>query len=569
MTTFFRKSLLVLPFMLVQAAALLAQSYADGLAAVQLKEWDKAIGVFSALAQADAADQNARLSLGTAYMAKGQKEQALSAFKAAFDAKPEGALAHVATGRILLLDNKAADAEKSFEKATRTARKDMNAWRHVGESYWFYIAPGDNRPNLTRAEQYLKGGLDVNSKDFQTLMSLGFTYKEIGNGGASATYYEQASLVEPKNPLPLLMLGRVYRIAKQFDRAIDYFDKAIALNPRYTAALRSKAEYLFISRKWERATQAYKDLVNNGDAVTIEDEMQLANCLFITKDCKGCSDLVEKILKKDGSKNYLRRLQAYCDYENGEYQRGLDILNSYFQNVTPDKILPSDYEYLGKLQLKTKSDSTVALQNLAKSIEVDSARARWALYEEISNIQYVRKDYCASAASMQMYLDSVPSPTATNFYNLGLRNYFCGDSISYVKALAAFTRVTEINANAPIGWLWRAKSAAKFDPTPEQIEANPDLAAEYGKATESWENYTQRAEADKEKNKKDLLAAYGYLSYVYFVKKDAEKFNAVTAKWTALDPANTTIKEMQDAFGKDVPADPKMPNGGSDGNKKN
>lgn len=566
MTTFFKKALLLPTILFVHAAALMAQSYADGLAAVQLKDWDKAIGIFSAIAQADATDQNARLSLGNVYLAQGKKDQAMSTFKAAFDAKPEGSLALVANGRVLLLENRAAEAEKQFDKATRSARKDMNAWRHVGESYWFYVAPGDNRPNLTRAEQYLKNAQDVNSKDFQTLMSLGFTYKELGNGGSAATYYEYAALVEPKNPLPQLMLGRVYRIAKQFDRSIEYFDKAIALNPRYSPALRSKAEYLFISRKWERATQAYKDLVNNGDAVTIDDEMQLANCLYITKDCKGCSELVEKILKKDGSKNYLRRLQAYCDYDNGEYQRGLELLNSYFQNVTPDKILPSDYEYLGKLMLKTKGDTLVAIKNLAKSVEVDSSHARWPVYEEISNLHYVRKEYCLSAAAMQTYLDSVPSPTATNYYNLGLRNYFCGDSLSYVNALAAFTKVTEINPNAPIGWLWRAKTAAKFDPTPEQIEADPEKAKEYGKATESWEKYTEKAETDKERNKKDLLTAYNYLSYVYFVKKDAEKFNAVTAKWAELDPANTTIKEMQDAFGKDMP-DPVKP--GPDGNKRN
>ena len=58
MTTFFKKALLLLTILFVHAAALMAQSYADGLAAVQLKDWDKAIGIFSAIAQADAADQD-------------------------------------------------------------------------------------------------------------------------------------------------------------------------------------------------------------------------------------------------------------------------------------------------------------------------------------------------------------------------------------------------------------------------------------------------------------------------------------------------------------------------------
>ena len=72
--------------------------------------------------------------------------------------------------------------------------------------------------------------------------------------------------------------------------------------------------------------------------------MQLANCYYLTKDCVNCSELVEKILKKDPTKNYLRRLQDYCDFENGQYIRGLKTLDDYFKIVPADKILPSDYE---------------------------------------------------------------------------------------------------------------------------------------------------------------------------------------------------------------------------------
>lgn len=572
MTTLFKKVFLLLSVVFAQAAAVAAQSYTDGLTAMQLEEWDKAIGIFTGLTKANAADQNAWLSLGNAYLAKGDKAQALAAFKSAYEAKPEGAMAFVANGRVLLLENKAADADKQFEKASRAARKDMNAWRQIGESYFFYVAPGDKRPNLTRAEQLLKNAVDVNSKDFQTLMSLGYAYKEMGNGGPAAQYYEYAAMVEPKNPLAPLMLGKVYRAAKQSDRAVEYFDKAIALNPRYTPALRAKAEHLYFSRKWEKATQAYKDLVNNGDAVVIEDEMQLANSLFITKDCKGVSELVEKILKKDGSKNYLRRLQAYCDYENGEYQRGLTVLNSYFTSVPADKILPSDYEYLGKLQLKTQGDTAVAIANLEKAIAMDTTRGRWPLYEEISNLHYARKDYCGSATALQMYLDSVPKPTATNYFNLGIRHYYCpNDSLNYEKAAAAFAMVTEMNATAGIGWLWRAKTAAKFDPTQEEITADPNKAKEYGKAREFWEKYVEIAAADKEKNKKDLITGYQYLAYVYFVNNEADKFNATTASWLELEPENATIKEMQAAFGTEAMPNGNTPSpgGNGDGNKRN
>ena len=62
------------------------------------------------------------------------------------------------------------------------------------------------------------------------------------------------------------------------------------------------------------------------------------------------------------------------------------------------------------------------------------------------------------------------------------------------------------------------------------------------------------AETDKEKNKKDLLKAYQYLAYCYFVKVEADKFTPVMDKWQGLetDPNQTkTIIEMRDAFGKE------------------
>ncbi len=76
-------------------------------------------------------------------------------------------------------------------------------------------------------------------------------------------------------------------------------NKAIEVLPKFSPALRTKAEKLFLAHRWAEAMKAYEDLVNNGDEVTIEDEMQLANSYYINHKCQECSELVDKILKKD------------------------------------------------------------------------------------------------------------------------------------------------------------------------------------------------------------------------------------------------------------------------------
>jgi tetratricopeptide (TPR) repeat protein len=549
MTNFLKKALFLATVLLAQNA--FGQSHAAGLEAMQLENWDKAISVFSGLTKADPSDQSAFLSLGNAYLAKGDKEKAKANFQAAYDVKNDASLGYVANGRLLLLQNNMVEAEKQFARAIRSAKKDMTTRRQIGESFFYYIEPGAKKPKLEKAEAYFKEALEVSSKDFALQMSMGAAYREMSSGGPAAQHYEFASNLEPQNPLPKLMLARVYRIAKVPEKPLQFYNKAIELAPNYTLALRGKAEYLFfVLYKYEDATKAYKALVDNGAEVTIEDEMQLANCYYIIKDCQSCSDLVEKILKKDPSKNYLRRLQAYCDFENGNYAKGLKILDEYFKIVTPDKILPSDYEYHAKFLIQTKGDTTQAIKDYKKVIEMDSSK--WTLYEDIDKLEWTRRDYCGALTVFKLYMDSVETPRATDWYNLGLRHYFCkDDSMNFKNAEMAFAKVTEINSAAPIGWLWAAKSAEKLDPSPDSIAIKPELANEYGKALGYYEKYAEVAELETEKNKSDLLKAYNYMAYVYFVKGTSEPFKVVMDKWQALetDPAQLqTITEMRKAF---------------------
>lgn len=570
MTTLLKKTLLLAGIVYAQFAA--AQTASDGMTAMQLKEWDSAVNIYTALSKAQPGDQDILLSLGNAYIAAGDNAKAAETFKAAFDAKSDGALAYVALARQELLQNNIANTEKLLKKAGKTARKDMVARRQIGETYLYFIAPGSKRPNLTSAERLLKAAVDVNGKDYETLMALAFCYKEMPNGGLSAQYYEYAEAREPKNPLPKLMIGKVYKAAKVPNKPIMYFDKAIAVQPDYTPALRAKAELLYFSNKWEAATVALKDLVNNGADVTVEDEMLLANALYITHDCKGVSDLVEKILAKDGSKNYLRRLQAYCDYENGDFARGLKILDDYFKVVTPDKILPSDYEYHGNLLIKLESDTAAAIADYRKAMELDTTGQRWKLNRNIAELLYAQRDMCNAAIAYETLFDSLPdtdSNYATFLYYFGNAQQYCKeDSLRYVKAEQTFKRITEKIPEAMIGWTSAAYAAAQQDPSQSEIAADPSLATKYGKARAYYETIVVLGqEKDPVKNKKYILDACNYLAYCYFVKKEEANFLKITETWLKFesDPEQVqVITEMKEAFGKEEPALP----GGSGGNKK-
>ncbi|MBK8555347.1 MAG: tetratricopeptide repeat protein [Lewinellaceae bacterium] len=451
MTNLLKNVLLLLA--VCTAPQLIAQTYSDALVAMQFKDWDKAAGILDKLAKANPQDQDVWLSLGSVHMAKGEKDLAMKAYEGLSQNNGDGAKALVNNGRVSMLRNDMVEADKQFDKAARAGKKDASSFRQLGESF-LYTAPNE-KPNFTRALEFLKKGYDINSKDFDVLMSIGYAYKEQGKGGDAAQFYEYATMVEPKNPVPLYLLGRVYSIAKLLDKSIEYYDKAIKVTPTYTPALRARAEYYYFDAKnYDEATKAYKDIVQNSSAVTIEDEMQLANCLFLTKDYNSCITQVEKIVKEDNTKTYLRRLLAYCYYEIGDYQKGLDVINNYFKVVEQDKVLPSDYQYQANLLIKNGGDTLKAISSLRKVMELDAYA--WALWKDIGDLYYKQKEYCNAAVAYQHRIDSLGEDAGSiDYYYLGICHYFCAEDTTlakYEKALAAFTKITEKSVATPLGW---------------------------------------------------------------------------------------------------------------------
>jgi tetratricopeptide (TPR) repeat protein len=549
--TNFVKSTLLLSVMLLTASLASAQTHNDGLEAMQLGEYDKAINAYMALTKAANTDQDAWLSLSSAYLAKGDKDKALAALTSAFEAQPEGGLALVATARKLLLMGQAAEAEKQFERAaTKYGRKDVKVLRQIGETYLYYIAPGDKKPNLTRAEQLLKAAYESSTRDYASLMAIGMAYREQSQGGPAAQYYEFAAAQQPKNPFPVFMLAKVYKFAKLPEKFVEFSDKAIAMKPDYTLALRQVAEYYYYftkPRQWEKARDAYKRLIAQSKETEIEDEMQLANLYFICKNYKECIEQVDRILAKDGAKNYLRRLKGYCAYETNDYPSGLQIMNEYFQKAEPQKIVSNDYLYWGRLKVKAKGDTLDAIDNLKKGMMMDTAG--WPINEEIANLYYTKRDYFNAAKYYQANLDSVAKPTATQYYRLGFCHFYTPsslDSMHYEKAEKAFVKVIELapdNGKAT-GYSWAGRSAAKLDP---DVISKPELIPQYGRAKGYFEKYIESAAAtaDKSKIKNDLVRAYEYiLSYHYFRKED-DAAKVVIGKLKELDPNNKFANELE------------------------
>jgi tetratricopeptide (TPR) repeat protein len=535
------------------APQLFSQTYAEGLRAMQLEKWDDAVRIFTKLTSANPQDIDSWLSLGSAYVAKGEKDKAAQAYKTVSQAgSMEGPKAFVINARVAILNNDMTTADKEIERAARYGKKESSVFRFLGETF-LYAGPNE-KPNYTRAMEYLRKGYDINSRDFDNLMSLGYAFKEQSNGGQAAQYYEYASNAQDKNPFPLFMIGRVYKIAKLPQKSIEYYNRAIAIDPKFSLALRAKAEYYYFEeRKYDEAVKAYKDLVTFSDHVEIDDEQQYANTLFLVRNYKECIQQVEKVIKLDNTKTYLRRLLGYCYYETGDFKQGLDVMNNYFKVVEKDKVLGSDYLYLGNLRLKTGGDTLQAIQDLKKAIEIDPQR--WELYKDIGDLSYKIKSMCAAGEAYGIRLDSMEATQGTiqplDYYYKGLSWYYCKDDTTkahYEKALAAFLKVTEKAPNSGIGWFWSGKASAQLDPD-LTVDTTQTARDAFGKAHDFFEKYVTIGEAgDINKEKGNLISAYGYLLYYHFIKQEDDEALRLAEKLLVLSPSDEQAMKIRDAI---------------------
>ncbi len=519
---------------LLLSANLLSAQMADPFqTAMHMEQWTKAISIQEERCKTAPEDWLNWLYLADAYHAAKRSPEALTTLKKAVRFTSHPAYQHLINARLALYDGQKQNAINQFEKAAKAGKKDVLALRLIGAAWLF----GQTR-DLQQAEAALQRAQRRNNRDFQTRLDLGYCYREMSDGGKALVQYDLAQAIQPENPLPALLSARVYKIAKVDVKQLEYLEKALRLNPEFQDAWQQKGELLFYNmRDYPGAADAYAQLIRLNPQVSVNEKMQYANSLFLNQQYEQTIAWVDKIIGEDGSRNYLRRLSAYSYYETGDFEKGKTILDEYFARVDSSKIISQDYEYYAKFLQKEDQDSLAAVY-YERAIRSDSSR--WELYDEVGQIRYKIKDYLGAAEAFEQRLDSLTkNRKALDYYRVGIARYMLQDSANYERASEYFKRVCEIVPDQSIGWLMLAKTLSKLEP---DVETYPERSAAFGKAKDAFEHFVEIAKNEPDKNKKDLITGYEYLTYYYMLQKNTETVQDYLDKLLALDPDNESVE---------------------------
>ncbi|MGV8879938.1 MAG: tetratricopeptide repeat protein [Sphingobacteriaceae bacterium] len=533
-------------------SSVFAQSIADAKKAIDAEQFQKSKSILKNLTTTQPTKGENYFYLGLAYIKTEYPDSAKTAFTKGIAAEEKYALNYVGLGWIDRIDKNAAGAKSNFDKALdMSKKKDTDPYVFIGRGYLL-----EPNPDANAAIAVLQKGITLNAKDAELHSALGDAYRtQLKNSEAYQSYATALSL-DPKLVSAAVATGVIWKLANNFEDSEKEFQKAIAMDANYGPTYRELAEtYLrwaatlttteAYDEKIKKAAEFYKKYLDLTD-LSVESRMRYADFLITAKEYKKLEEEANAIAQMDKSNLRIYRYLGYSGFENEHYQDGLQALTKFFKEADPKRIIPRDYLYMGRLELKTGQDS-LGIASLNKAYELDTTQVD--LYIEIAKSFYGKKKYVEAATAYEKYIQKSNKKTLNDYLSWGLSNYFAyneqyfaaqddstkkADTSLLTKADSAFSYISQ-KASAPVAdvILYRARVKDLQEPDRNTIK---------GLAKPLYEQYievlTAKANPD-DRGKKNLGEAYAYLgSYYSFSENDDVKAGENFMKSREFDPAN-------------------------------
>ena len=372
-----------------------------------------------------------------------------------------------------------------------------------------------------------KTGLGKNPEVFLTI---GDVYLSNKLHNDAIKNYNTALAIDGKFVEAQLRIGYLYMGAKNLNGARQAFIDAKDVDSTFAPVYRGLGEVYTVARQYKFAKENFRIFLKlSGDNTAAK--ASYAASLFKSGEYEEAIKTIEEVLTVDNSRNYLNRLAAFSCYEKKpqDLEKGLKFSEAFFAKATPEKIIPKDYAYLGRIQLRMKKDSITTdngIMNIVKAYELDTTDMD--MLNEAYKSCYYDKKY--SKAAQLLTRKIAQGSGETNDYMMLGKTYY--QLKQYNKADSVFSIVAAKDSKNIEAYVWMANTAASIDPESKAGLAKP-----------KYELVIQAALSDTAKYKTELMNAYNYMaSYYLRIKKDNEQTKNYAQKIINLDINNKEYK---------------------------
>lgn len=527
------------PLFLVAIAALLttglsAQTKEDAIRKTSNERYEAAESDIKALLTKEPTNAEFHHAAGDNYLYWGELDKAEEAYKSGIAAAPISPLNYAGLGRVAWMKGDKAVNTAQFDKAVEIMNTRSNkvpkpiqqlCYLKMAEAYM-----ATETKELTKALEYINLAMLLNEANPDVYVQLGDYYgiRDGINLTNAMMQYNKALELDPKSTRTYLRKGNRYRGMDNWDEALIYYNQAIDIDATFAPAYREKAELLYAAGRTKQAIEAYEKYIELNNNCRVQQRFGIF--IYAAEDYARAIPELEKGVACNPDNATLYRLLAYSYYEGGDFAKSQANMDSFFAvqaKMGKPAIIGKDYGYKARLQMKAGQDS-LALLTYEAAIAKDSSFTE--LYTELATYYYSKKNYAKAADNYEKIVKYKSKAEPLDFYYLGKARYF---NAEYQLADAAFEQSTK---TYPDGDFWRGKSNNK-------LEANEDTPVGLGKP--HFERFISACIKDQktiDANKKNLIEAYRYLGFYYFVQKNYECSKAAWSKVAEMDPANEKAK---------------------------
>ncbi len=436
---------------------------------------------------------------------------------------PKFNLNYVGLGGYEIFKGRLGQGKILIDKAVQSSRgKDAELLFRAAESYVVYP---DN--DALEANRLLDMAIKVNKNnpDYYNLKGEAFMLKN--EGSAAANNYDQAKRIAPNSAKGYINYGNILIRAKSYQKALESYLEGMAKDSLYAPGYRQLGELYYKAGKFENAVQAYSKYIKMTDSRP-ENQYRYGAFLFLARKYDDAYTVLSGI-PSTFSNPFRYRLMAYCLAEKQQYAEGITQMESFLATTDTSKLLPSDFQYLGKLLIESGKDTTRGLFALAKSAQKDSTK--FSLISDYGKKFFDAKRFSRAAEAYQLLIDN-GRKSNQDYFNLGNAYYFGKD---YVKADTIYSLLIRLQPQSLMANLFKARCIGL-----EKL----DLDQSKGLAKPYYEKFTLLVTAENtEKYKKQLVEAYSYLGSYYAIRKDVPQAHAAWKKVLELDPENKKGKD--------------------------
>jgi Tfp pilus assembly protein PilF len=442
-------------------------------------------------------------------------------------ADPKSALNLVAQAMNELLAGNKSQALLTLDKAQKAAASNKDIMSLCEIAIVLYHA-GDTagwKEPLNKATEFDRKNVMPYLTAGDIFRMMAEKYPHESYNGLAAGRYAQALYYDPGNPKALTGQAELYIPGRNYAEAEKYLNEVITKDSNYIPALKRYGELEYTLGKYDKASLFYGRYMKLAE-FSDKDLSKYITILYFNKEYAQANDLITPVLAKDPSNAVMLRLKGYTSYELGKYPDGLEAMKKFFDlrsEADTNKIIPTDYEYTGRLFSRTGNDS-LAVNYLKKALDADNTKI--ALYDDISKSLEKQKKYLEAVDYYNKYIAVKNGNVASAIYfSIGRDLQLLANDVASTpdslqrpiylqRADTAFGKVVELSPNSHLGYLWRARANAGLDPETIQGLAKAD----YEKALSILEQKT-----DKEKYKNDLIEGYRYMGYYYYLQFEEAK----------------------------------------------